>query len=72
VEVSEMESLQGHASANHRDVGPLGVASTENANGGGNYGYPDGRREFHMRSDVMNETHLGVFNGGPNDPWKWL
>lgn len=72
VEVSEMENLQGHASANHRDVGPLGIASTDNSNGGGNYGYPDGRVEFHYRTELMNETHVGVFNGGSNDPWKWL
>ena len=72
VEVSEMESLQGYASANHRDIGPLGVASTDNPNGGGNYGFPDGRIEFHSRPDLMNETHVGVFNGGSNDPWKWL
>ena len=72
MEVSEMESLQGHASANHRDVGPLGVASTDNSNGGGNYGYPDGRVEFHYRTELMNETHVGIFNGGDNDPWKWL
>lgn len=72
VEVSEMENMKGHASANHRDNGPLGVASTDDSNGGGNYGYPDGRVEFHMRSELNNETHVGVFDGGVNDPWKWL
>jgi prepilin-type processing-associated H-X9-DG protein len=72
VEVSEMESLQGHASAMHRDNGPLGIASTDNSNGGGNYGFADGRVEFHLRDEFNNETHVGVFNGGANDPWKWL
>jgi prepilin-type N-terminal cleavage/methylation domain-containing protein len=71
VEHSEMENLQGHASAMHRETGLSGVASTTDANGGGNYSYPDGRVEFHPRSELMNETHVGSFNGGVNDPWKW-
>lgn len=71
IEVSEMESLQGHASANHGPIGGSGAASTADERGGGNYGFADGRVEFHYRSEVKNETHIGVFNGGRNDPWKW-
>lgn len=69
VEVSEMENLQGHASANHRDTRRGAVASTTDENGGGNYCYADGRVEFHYRSQYANPNP--AFDGGPNDPWKW-
>jgi prepilin-type N-terminal cleavage/methylation domain-containing protein/prepilin-type processing-associated H-X9-DG protein len=69
VGISEMEGMQGHASAMHRDVGAFGVASTTDENGGGNYGYADGRVEFHYRSQFKNPN--GAFDGTPNDPWKW-
>jgi prepilin-type N-terminal cleavage/methylation domain-containing protein/prepilin-type processing-associated H-X9-DG protein len=70
VGVSEMEGIQGHASAMHRDLGVLGAASTSDQNGGGNYGYADGRVEFHYRSQFVNPN--AAFDGSPNDPWKWL
>lgn len=69
VGVSEMEGIQAFASAMHRDVGAMGVASTSDENGGGNYGYPDGRVEFHYRSQFKNPS--AAFDGSDNDPWKW-
>jgi prepilin-type N-terminal cleavage/methylation domain-containing protein/prepilin-type processing-associated H-X9-DG protein len=70
VGLSEMEGIQAHASAMHRDIGAMGVASTSAENGGGNYGYGDGRVEFHTRSQFKNPN--AMFDGSPNDPWKWL
>jgi prepilin-type N-terminal cleavage/methylation domain-containing protein/prepilin-type processing-associated H-X9-DG protein len=69
VGLSEMEGVQGHASAMHRDVGALGTASTSDENGGGNYGFVDGRVEFHYRSEFKNPN--AAFDGSANDPWKW-
>jgi len=69
VGLSEMEGIQGFASAMHRDVGAMGTASTSDENGGGNYGYPDGRVEFHYRSQYKYPN--AAFDGSDNDPWKW-
>lgn len=67
---SEFEGLKGVASANHRDYGSTDVPSELNANGGGNYGFPDGRVEFHKASDYQYPNPS--FGGEANDPWKWL
>ena len=70
VGISEMESMNGQASAMHRDLGASPTASTDNENGGGNYGFADGRVEFHTREQYKNPN--AAFDGGPRDPWKWL
>lgn len=65
---SELEGLKGVASADHRDYGG-GIASELNPNGGGNYGFPDGRIEFHKYFDYQNPNP--AFDGSTTDPWKW-
>jgi type II secretory pathway pseudopilin PulG len=66
---SELEGLKGIASAQHRVPPRKDVPSELDYSGGGNYGFPDGRVEFHKCVDYLNPNPS--FTGDANDPWKW-